>query len=201
MKKGIASVVLLCSVCVIAGCSRNTTSLSTQDKSTITGETVVNSAFVEVISQTGDDNVVVITGNVITGDNIIISTGINDNDMIVSTWVFVRRKSDFCKDPSLWWNCDMDDVYFQEKDSEGAMLAFAIGCYSGTLDKIVYRDNVQHGDFRVFNTTPIQFNTVYTITRNKETIWEQRHMDAPDHRPWGCIIPFATFQILSKWAN
>jgi hypothetical protein len=26
-------------------------------------------------------------------------------------------------------------------------------------------------------------------------------MDAPDHRPWGCIIPFASFQILSKWAN
>ena len=85
MKKGIASVVLLCSVCMIAGCSRNTTSLSTQDESTITGETVVNSAFMEVISQTGDDNVVVITGNAITGDNIIISTGINDNDMIVST--------------------------------------------------------------------------------------------------------------------
>lgn len=63
------------------------------------------------------------------------------------------------------------------------MLEFPIGCYSGALDRIVYRDSVQHGDFRIFNTVPIQFDTEYIITRNKETIWEQRHMDAPDHRP------------------
>jgi hypothetical protein len=74
----------------------------------------------------------------------------------------------------------MDDVYFQEKDAEGAVLEFPIGCYSGTLDRIVYKNN---GDWTTFNTVAIQFDTEYIVTRNKETIWEQRNMDAPDHRP------------------
>ncbi len=189
MKKIIVSIVWLFLLMLVAGCSRNTTSISDEDEPVVTGENVLDSELVDTVSQTGIDDAV-------------ISTGMSGNDvntwLVVSTWVFVRRQSEFCKDPTLWWNCDMDDVYFQEKDAEGAVLEFPIGCYSGTLDRIVYKNN---GDWTTFNTVAIQFDTEYIVTRNKETIWEQRNMDAPDHRPWGCIIPFASFQILSKWAN
>lgn len=190
MKKFLWSAVLLLSVSIIAGCSRNTTSVPVQDEIVLTWESIVI-----------DENTTSKTGAVDNVEATWVSTwdsNLTWDDMIINTWVFIKRQNEFCKDPSLWWNCDLDDVYFQEQWTDGAAIEFPIGCYSGAIDRIVYRVNE---GWTTLNTVSIQFNTEYTISRNRKTIWEQRNMDAPDHRPWVCFISFNSFQILSKWAN
>jgi hypothetical protein len=47
---------------LVAGCSRNTTSISDEDEPVVTGENVLDSELVDTVSQTGIDDAVISTG-------------------------------------------------------------------------------------------------------------------------------------------
>ena len=126
------------------------------------------------------------------------------SDKILVSGTIVFQENEFCKDPSLGWDCSMKDVWFQFDDSrfaDGSYKQIQIGCYSGSIDKVIAQwFNEKSGAYRWWQlNSPLTWINDWkrvSVTMSNDTTRRKRSVDAPDQRPWVCMTDVDYFAVI-----